>query len=340
MSRAKVKFAPDILRWSLFIILATFLVLGSMWAWQNFIQKPAMEVIPEKTETKAVEGTLPISWTVNSIWIYDETDVDTWGSMKVYDPNWNLIGTLTDDTATSLTLPQGVRQVKLLIDYGTPTIKCFVAVDKQLTQSYFKGWGVFDKDNDGTKELYFDVDFSTLGELKGGETEKKVVSNLFLMKVDDSLTITKTVEPSGCNTAGDKYAEGYVSSFSEGYAFRVVYIKATLPNSANGTYADPANGYFILKDITINGKSYTDVGAFDTSGLKWTILSKYETDEPENGDTFYFDRNLGSTWCNIKVHAYTRFPATEKVIQLTLVITYVLPDGTTGTLSQTFNFSS
>jgi hypothetical protein len=227
----------------LIVFVATLVVLGTLWIWQKFIA-PQGEVVPlptpTATKTEAL-GTLPISWKVNSIWKYDESDIDSWGSMKVYYGDWKYLATLTDDNVSSLTLPAGVRKVKLVIDYGSNTVG-FVDKEKQLTEPYFVGFGVKDVDNDGTDELYFDVDFSGVGELKAGESEKSVTNNLWLVKYDSSLDITATVNATGCNTAGDKYAEGYVSGWDGyGYAFKVVYIKVTLPNSDNATYADPSN---------------------------------------------------------------------------------------------------
>jgi hypothetical protein len=343
---SKVRVEPNYFKWAVFLVVALLIITIWIGYVMPFFKKgeviPTMIPQPTETKTEVALGTLPISWQVNSIWSYDESDVDSWGTMKVYYGDWKFLGTLTDDTATSLTLPAGIRKVKLVIDYGSNNIG-FIDKEKTLNQPYFENSGVYDVDNDGTEELYFDVDFSQAGELRAGESQKSITSNLFLIKVDTTLAITKTVDASGCNVAGDKYAEGYVSNWDGmGYGFKLVYLKVTLPDSGNASYADPSNSYFVLKDIVIGGKKFSDVGSFDVANRQWVISvpNVKETSEPEQGILFYYDRNLGATWCNIIIHAYTKFPTTGVKITPTLVITAVKPDGTTYTISATFIFSS
>jgi len=298
-----------------------------------------------------------VDWTLSSVWAYDESDIDNWGTAKVYHTDWTYAKTLTDDTETSFELYQEDNcKVYLVLDYGTNTAG-FVDVQKTMANNpIYVETGVKDVDNDGFKERWFLVDLSKLSRfqmpLSGGETSKKLSSSLYLIKAQTSGDLVNVANITSVSTSAYNYytVSNYFSGWSgHGYGLKLVYVKITLPNSGNASYADPANSYIQLRQVTIGGNDYlytfgTDAITQTTSSYAydtWLVdVGVPSTNQPEEGKWFVHERMYSDNWMSVTLQFYAKFPATNKVIQPTITLTFVKPDGTTFTVTQTFKLSS
>jgi len=348
-------------------ILVFLFVVAGLYVFYNYIQPRGFQQVQLPTVVQPQAG-IPfcqtggsVQYTVNSIWDYDDSDIDNWGTAKIYTTDGRFITNLVDDSATTFQItPTDNCKVLLVVDYAGGTTPAFVNPEKTMASNpAFTGTEVRDIDNDGFKERIFTVDFSRLANfmqpLLGGETQKIATGIIYLTKAQTSgLSLTKVADISGVSTTAYNFytASFYISGLPEGYALKLVYVKITLPNSANASYADPANGYIQLRQVTLGGNDYvyqfgtdaikqtTSLYAYDTWLVDLSTKGVQATNQPEEGLLFITKRMYAQNWLSVALQFYAKFPATGELIQPTVTLTFVKPDGTTFTLSQTVNISS
>jgi hypothetical protein len=353
-------------------LLVFVFVVAGLYVYYNYIQPagfqqvqlpqpPAAQVQPPAAGIPFCQTGGSVQLTLNSLWDYDDSDIDGWGTAKIYTMDGRFITNLADDTATTFQItPTDSCRVMLAVKYTGASTPAFVNPQKTLAANpAMTDTDVKDVDNDGFMERVFYIDFSKLPNfmqpLLGGETYKIATLILYLTKTTSSgLSLVKVADITGVSTTAYNFytASFYISGLPEGYSLKLVYIKITLPNAANATYADPANGYIQLRQVTVGGNDYvysfgtdsirqtTSTYAYDTWLVDLSGKGVTSTNQPEQGLLFVTKRGYAQNWLALSLQFYAKFPSTGQKIIPTVTLTFVKPDGTTFTLSQTVSMLS
>jgi len=353
-------------------LLVFVFVVAGLYVYYNWIQPAGFQQVqlpqPPAGQAQPPAAGIPfcqtggsVQLTLNSLWDYDDSALTGWGTAKLYTMDGRFITNLNIGSATTFQItPSDNCKVMLAVKYAGASTPAFVNPQKTLAANpAMTGTDVKDVDNDGFLERVFYVDFSKLPNfmqpLLGGETYKIATVILYLTKTTSSgLSLVKVADITGVSTTAYNFytASFYISGLPEGYSLKLVYIKITLPDAANASYADPANGYIQLRQVTVGGNDYvysfgtdsirqtTSTYAYDTWLVDLSSKGVTSTNQPEQGLLFVTKRGYAQNWLALSLQFYAKFPATGQKITPTVTLTFVKPDGTTFTLSQSVTLSS
>lgn len=205
----------------------------------------------------------------------------------------------------------------MVIDYGSGTNYWIVPseIESQTSPYLIKtSHTYFDHDGDNQAEDMYELDFTSLGPLQAGESEKVKTVNIYNCWAEASPTITSMLNAT--LTAGsyqDYEAKLYFSSWTaEGYGLKLNELRLDtygVGTGASGTIWD--NGTAIFKSITIitgnptvsSSKPYTTfTSAFNPSTNSSTVnLGLSDPMDPYKGILILYGENYGSTSLTITI---------------------------------------
>jgi len=346
LSIGKLKTSKVVL-WSAAACLTVLVITGIFWPYISaYFQSSIGGVKPPPTYIYS--GNLKINLPCYNS--YDDTKYTTSNATVLFyhaDKSTLFGSTSTSAATTGQIKAEDHGILYMVLDTGTDTTeyvdsaRIFSANSPYITEAF--GW---DYDNDGVLEYGYKLDFTSLTPLAAGETQKEATVNQYYWLYDAPATPASSVNATSANLNGGSYltlsCEGYVTGVAQGYGFKIVKVELTFPDSGNATYYDTGK----VKNVKISlgygtGKvwSWASFQGRGTGDLYLTAnIGVTDITQEYNGKLCMYDRNAGSTVFSYSVQIQgANFGAAAEWTP-TLVITYINPAGTPGTISRIINF--
>jgi hypothetical protein len=351
---------PAVGAWIALIFFATFAVLGAFALWRAVIEPQLAGIGIIQTQTVQVQpppqgGTQvffnqvggTVTLTPQVIWAKDNTVISSPTlSATAYTANDFLLSTLAFGSPTSFSWQPSQGNIKILVLYTGNDL--WVLPERIQQASPLVSQVAFqDLNRDGRNDIVLVIDVNrppftnpviSVAEVRG-------TLNIIAAKADNTLDIGGSATSMNL-TISTTERRSYISGMSiigwdgEGYAAKLLYAKLTFPSDAQMSYLDPMNSYIVVESLTIGGRTFmagqpnlaTREVMFDTGSVPGQPVT--------SGHLFYYERGLPPEWLGIAIRFTAQYPSTGVNITPTLVLTFVRPDGTTFTVSQTLSWAS
>ncbi|MFA5365828.1 MAG: hypothetical protein WC325_11665 [Candidatus Bathyarchaeia archaeon] len=336
-------------------ILVLLLLTASFYAFviqPNIQGAPALKVGPDGQPTTsdgapvggAFSGPLAVSFTFLDHLDQDAVDTTANATVKIYHKDQtSLFGTTTTGaTITSQVWPSDSGMLYLLLQ---PASTRYIDAEYTAAQSEYLG-APFPYKISGVEYYMFPFDVSKLKQVQGLTTP--ITLNVYQYEADVSgLTLTSLANATSADYSGTAWitasGSGYISGVTQEDMFKIAKVELSLPDAANISLVD--NSHVKSLKVTLglgNGQAPRQFTQYShsTGGSYITFLTGISDSTQEyQGIPVKYSSTDAATGLSYTVSCELSGFAASDVWDPTLTITYIGPDGATGTFSKEVSFT-
>ena len=348
LSIGKLK-TSKVVVWAAAATLTVLVISAIFWPYIMTFWNATFGPGPGPKEKFIYSGSLKINLPVYNS--YDDSTYKTSNAtVKIFhaDKTTLFASTSTSAAVTGEILPEDNGILYMVLDSESDTTEYVYSTRIKSANSYVTEEFQWDYDSDGIIEYGYKLDFTSLTPLAAGESQKEVTLNQYYWLYDaPAATATSTINATSASLDGGSYltlsSEGYLTGVAQGYGFKIVKVELTFPNAGNATYYDTGK----VKNVQISlgygtGKvwTWTQFQSRGTGDLYLTAnIGVTDITQEYYGKLAMYERNAGATVFSYRVQIQGANFASTASWKPTLVITYINPAGTPGTVSRPIAFT-
>lgn len=301
----------------------------------------------DTTVVGAFSGPLTVNLAFLNHLDLDSTYTDANGTGKIYHKDGTLLGTMTSAGVISGNVnPQDNGQLYL---QWQPASTVYLDAKTTADNSPYLG-SATSKSIQGVLYYWFPLNVADLKQISGITTSLNL--NMYLLVADVSgIDYTSSTNATSADFSGTSWvtasATGYITGMTQETAFKITKVEISMPDAANITLFDNSH----IKNLQVklglgNGNSMTLTQFNHNTGgtyIQFAIPPPYgpisDTTQEYYGVPVVYTSTDAATDISYSISGQFSGFAASNVWEPTLIITYIGPDGATGTFSQGATFT-